>query len=86
MPEPTSANEQVVVNVLSILGGRGLSRRKLAPLVGWSIPATHRRLSNRHPLTVDDVVHLAAALGVPVADLLEGIESATRPEPAGHHA
>ncbi|WP_078344525.1 helix-turn-helix domain-containing protein [Mycobacteroides chelonae] len=46
-----------------------ISQSSLAPKLGMSQQALSRRLSAQVPFTVDELTHLAGALGVPIGAL-----------------
>lgn len=49
---------------------RNVSQRELARRLGWNPVHTHRRVTGKVPLSVTDLREIAAALDVPVSDLL----------------
>lgn len=53
------------------LGRQGHSQRWLSAQTGIGVPGLSKRLHGKTPFTVDELLRVAAALGVTIATLLE---------------
>lgn len=62
--------EAVAANVKAEMARRSHSQNTFAPLVGMRQQALSRRLSGKTAFTIDELARIAAALGVPLVDLI----------------
>jgi transcriptional regulator with XRE-family HTH domain len=60
----------VATEIRAAMARKRVTQTALAALIGMPVYSLARRLSNQAPLTVDELAAIAAALDVPVADLL----------------
>lgn len=65
-----STTERTAARIRGILGERRLSGRQLAQRVGCPTTTLARRLTGVYPLRLDELDAIAAALDVPVTDLI----------------
>jgi transcriptional regulator with XRE-family HTH domain len=68
-----SASREVSANVRAELGRQSLTRADLARKLGESDMWLGRRLNDQVPITVDELVRIADALGVAPRLLLGGV-------------
>lgn len=69
-PMRTDSTEAVLTAIDDALKARGMSRREFARQLGWNRMRIQRLLAGDTRLTVTDLTDIAAALDVPVAQLL----------------
>lgn len=77
-PDTGSLTARALAEIRAELGRQDLTRQQLAERLGVERMWVYYRLSGETSLRVDDVERIAAALGVPVTQLLP-----TAAEPAG---
>lgn len=74
MTYPLHTAVAIKVSVLA----RGISQSKLARGLGWSQPQVSLKLSNRRPITLEDLYQLAEVLRVFPSDLVPDAPEAER--------
>ena len=65
-----STSERTAARIRGLLGERRLSGRQLADRMGRPATTLARRLAGAYPWDLDELDAVAAALEVPVADLI----------------
>jgi transcriptional regulator with XRE-family HTH domain len=78
---PTVESERVAASVRAEMARRRVSQQALADVLGHSQAWISRRVSGEVEFTVDELRRVAAALVVPLAQLL-GEDKTPEPEPA----
>lgn len=66
-------SERVAENLRAVLARRRISGRVFSQMVGWTTTSGARRLSGEQPMTLDEVVRVAAVLGITIADMFDGV-------------
>lgn len=77
-PDTGSLTARALAEIRAELGRQDITRRDLANRLGVERMWVYNRLSGETPLRISDVEQIAAALGVPVHQLIP----APAPEPA----
>ncbi len=72
----TTPTPQIAANIRAELGRQNKTRAALAREMGVTEMWLSRRVNAQTPFTVDDLATIAAALDVPMADLLPEAASA----------
>jgi len=72
----TTPTPQIAANIRAELGRQNKTRAALAREMGVTEMWLSRRVNAQTPFTVDDLATIAAALDVPMADLLPSEASA----------
>jgi transcriptional regulator with XRE-family HTH domain len=65
-----TAAERTAGAVRAELARRRISGRELSRALGWSVPATWRRLSGNCAFDIDELAAVADYLGVPLVSLI----------------
>jgi transcriptional regulator with XRE-family HTH domain len=66
----STPGELVAANIRAEVARRALTQQQLADMLGVGQWWISRRLTGNVPISADDLVRIAAALGVPAATLL----------------
>lgn len=66
---PMTPSQLASANVRAEMGRQRVSQAELVRRLGVNVMWLSRRLNDRVPLTVDDLVRIAAALNVPATSL-----------------
>ena len=60
--------------IQELLDERGINKSEFARQLGWGRMQVHRRLVGDADLTITEVEHIAAVLGVPLSYFLPAVE------------
>ncbi|WP_130798097.1 helix-turn-helix domain-containing protein [Streptomyces otsuchiensis] len=82
----TTTAEWLSLTVLALMRATGERQRDLATALGMAQPTLSQRLSGDRPWTLADLDGLSAHYGVPVPDLVAGVDAAVRRLPAARRA
>lgn len=78
--------ERLNANILALLAARGLSKPDLADAVGIARRTVYRRLDDAESWTYAELVRAAQFIGVPVGELVAGVEELYAAETTGRSA
>ncbi len=61
---------QVAAEIRAVMARKRVTQRGLAALIDMPVELLHRRLAGKTEISVNDLAAIAAAIGVPVAELI----------------
>ncbi|WP_103503929.1 helix-turn-helix domain-containing protein [Streptomyces sp. SM14] len=82
----TTTEQWVTLTVRALMHATGETQADLAAGLALSQPAVSLRLTGSRPWTLADLDALSAHYGVPVPDLVSGVDAAVRRLPAARRA